>query len=220
MGRPVILLDGVVSLLGSFPALAGIDLAVDAGQVVVVKGPNGAGKSTLLRVCAGLAPIRQGAAEVLGHDLTTRPGRRAVRRSVGLVGHASSLYDDLTVVENVVFWTRAAGADEARIAPALAELGLDGRLADVPVRGLSAGQRRRTSFAVLLCRRPALWLLDEPHGGLDPAGRDLVDRLVRSAAVAGATVVLASHDLDRAEALADRVVTIVGGSIEGRGEAA
>jgi ABC-type multidrug transport system ATPase subunit len=81
------------------------------------------------------------------------------------------------------------------------------------VARLSAGQRRRTALACLVARRPELWLLDEPHAGLDHDGRDLLDDLVRRARAAGATIVLASHELDRAEALADRVVTIVGGTI-------
>ena len=94
---------------------------------------------------------------------------------------------------------------------ALAALGLDGRLRDVSVALLSAGQRRRASLAVLLARRPELWLLDEPHAGLDQASRDQLDGLVRSAVAQGATVVLASHEHERAEALADRIVPVVGG---------
>ncbi|MEZ5227478.1 MAG: hypothetical protein R2710_12605 [Acidimicrobiales bacterium] len=81
----------------------------------------------------------------------------------------------------------------------------------MPVAGLSAGQRRRTSMAILVCRRPLLWLLDEPHAGLDAAGRDLIDDLVRRAVAAGATVVLASHESDRANDLATMHVSVVGG---------
>ena len=83
----------------------------------------------------------------------------------------------------------------------------------MPVARLSAGQRRRTSLACLLARRPELWLLDEPHAGLDADARDLLDGLVRQAVDQGATVVLSSHELDRAEALADRVVVIDGGHV-------
>ena len=95
----------------------------------------------------------------------------------------------------------------------MARLGVAGRLASVPVHRLSAGQRRRTALAVVAARRPELWLLDEPHAGLDAAGRDIVDALVRDAVAGGATVVFASHELDRATALAGRVVTIAGGQI-------
>ncbi len=172
-----------VSLLGRFPALAGIDLDVGRGEVVLVQGPNGAGKTTLLRTCAGLVPVVSGEVTVLGCDLTQATDRTAVRRRVGLLGHASGLYDDLTVADNVRFWARACGATRAEADAALAALALDGRLADVVVAKLSAGQRRRTSIAALVARRSELWLLDEPHAGLDQGGRDVIDRLIRAAAV-------------------------------------
>ncbi len=216
--EPVVHLRGAVCVLGRFPALAGVDLDVAHSEVVLVQGPNGAGKSTLLRTCAGLQPVAAGEAVVLGHDL--RVDRRAVRRRVGLLAHATGLYDDLTVADNVVFWARTSGASAHDAGAALARVGLDGRLRDVAASRLSAGQRRRTALAVLLARRPELWLLDEPHAGLDTAGRDLVDELVREAVASGVTVLLASHDLDRATALADRVVTIHGGHLTNAAEVA
>jgi heme ABC exporter ATP-binding subunit CcmA len=212
--EPVVQLRGAVTLLGRFPALAGIDLEVAAGEIVLLRGPNGAGKTTLLRCLAGLLPVVRGEAQVLGHDLTARAQARAVRGRVGLLGHATGLYDDLTVADNVRFWGRAAGAAPAEIDAALVACGLEGRLAGVPVARLSAGQRRRTSLACLVARRPELWLLDEPHAGLDQDGRNTLDGLVRSAVAAGATVVLSSHELDRAEALADRVVDLAGGTTD------
>ena len=208
---PAVRLSRAVVLLGRFPALAGADLLVDRGEIVHLSGPNGAGKSTLLRACAGLLRVVEGEAEVLGHDLTRE--RRRLRRQVGLLGHSSFLYEELTVADNLRFAVRAAGAPAAAIAPALERLGLDGRLADVTVARLSAGQRRRAALAVLVARAPELWLLDEPHAGLDAAGRDLVDDLVREAAAAGTTVLFASHELDRASALAERQLTVVGGQV-------
>lgn len=208
---PVVELQGAVSLLGRFPALAGADLAVEAGEVVLLRGPNGAGKTTLLRVCAGLQAVAEGAARVLGVDL--RVARRDVRHRVGLVGHGSGLYEDLTVAENVAFWGRATGASADDVAGALARLGLDGRLRDLQVARLSAGQRRRTSIAAMVARRPELWLLDEPHASLDAEGRDLVDELIGASVAAGATVLLASHEDDRATAVATRVVEVRGGTV-------
>jgi heme ABC exporter ATP-binding subunit CcmA len=200
-----------VSLLGRFPALAGVDLDVARGDVVLVQGPNGAGKTTLLRACAGLVGIASGEAEVLGHDL--RHDRRALRRRVALLGHADSLYADLTVADNLRFAARAVGADAHGADEAMARLGLQGRLRDVTVAKLSAGQRRRASVAALLVRRAELWLLDEPHAGLDADGRDLLDTLIREAAAGGATVLVASHELDRARTLATRVVGMAGGQV-------
>ncbi|MGE3620729.1 MAG: heme ABC exporter ATP-binding protein CcmA [Acidimicrobiia bacterium] len=211
----VVHLRGAVTLLGRFPALAGVDLDVGAGEIVLLRGPNGAGKTTLLRLCAGLAPLVRGEGTVLGYDLSDPAAARALRRRVGVLGHQTGLYDDLTVTENVRFWARAAGASAAEVDAALDALGLSGRLAGLPVVRLSAGQRRRTSLACLLARRPELWLLDEPHAGLDQAGRDLIDGLARRAIAAGATVLLSSHELDRAEALATRVVQLDGGTNAG-----
>ncbi|MGQ0615860.1 MAG: heme ABC exporter ATP-binding protein CcmA [Acidimicrobiia bacterium] len=210
--EPVVHLRAAVALLGRFPALAGADLDVERGEIVLLQGPNGAGKTTLLRVCAGLVPVVEGDATVLGCDLRRPEGRRAVRRRVGLLGHGSGLYDDLTVADNVLFWARAAGADRDDAHAAMAALGLRDRLADVTVSRLSAGQRRRAAIACMVARRSELWLLDEPHAGLDQAGRDVLDALVRRAAAAGASVVAVSHELDRAAALADRSLTIAGGT--------
>lgn len=208
--RAVELRDAVV-LLDRFPALAGVDLDVVPGEVVHLRGPNGAGKTTLLRACAGLLPVTTGTATVLGVDVVAHP--RSLRRRVGMLTHDDGLYADLTVADNVAFWGRASGAADDAVAEALTVCGLDGRLRDVPAARLSAGQRRRTALAGLVARRPELWLLDEPHAGLDRAGRDLLDRLVAAAAGAGATVLFASHELDRAEVIATRVVTVAGGKV-------
>ena len=207
----IVSLQGVVALLGRFPALAGADLEVGESEIVLVQGPNGAGKSTLLRVCAGLLRIESGRAEVLGHDLVA--DRAAVRRSVGLLGHDTALYDDLTVEENLRFWARASRIDDEAVPAALDRLGVADRLRDVAVRNLSAGQRRRTALAAVVVRRPRLWLLDEPHSGLDQGGRDLIDQVILNAASAGATVMLASHELDRTLDLATRHLTVAGGTI-------
>ena len=200
-----------VVLLDRFPALTGVDLTVDAGEVVLIQGPNGAGKTTLLRACAGLVPVVSGQANVLGCDLLT--DRRSFRRRVGFFGHATGLYDDLTVTENVRFAVRAGGADSSAVTPALARLDLGGRLADVTVSRLSAGQRRRTALAALIARRPDLWLLDEPHAGLDAVGRDQLEVVIADARAAGATVLIASHEIERAGAIATRSVVMSGGEL-------
>jgi heme ABC exporter ATP-binding subunit CcmA len=204
----VVHLRDAVCLLGRFPALAGVDLDVAPGEIVLVTGPNGAGKTTLLRLLAGLVPVTDGEAMVLGHDL--RRDRRAVRRDVALLGHGAALYDDLTVAENVRFWAKASRA-EADVDDAMARAGVDGRVRDVLGARLSAGQRRRAALAILLARAPRLWLLDEPHAGLDAAGRDALDAEVRAAAARGTTIVVASHELERAGGVATRSVTIAGG---------
>ncbi|MGH9016568.1 MAG: heme ABC exporter ATP-binding protein CcmA [Acidimicrobiales bacterium] len=208
-----VFLRAAVALTGRFPALAGLDLTVAPGETVVLEGHNGAGKTSVLRVCAGLLPVTGGDAVVLGHDLRRDPS--AVRRQVGMLGHAAALYDELSVIENVRFAVRAAGAATDGIDDALARLGLIGRLRRTAVGRLSAGQRRRVALAVLLARRPGLWLLDEPHAALDAEARELLAALIGESVAAGATVLLASHEPEASLPLADRVVSLAGGRVVG-----
>jgi heme exporter protein A len=210
--QPVVRLRSAVCLLDRFPALAGVDLDVQAGEVVLLSGGNGAGKTTLLRVLAGLVPLHSGVGEVLGFDLSV--DRRAHRRLVGLVGHETACYDDLTVLENLRFAARAAGADAASVDAVVGQVGLR-PLAAVLHRRLSAGQRRRLALGVALVRSPRLLLLDEPHAGLDAEGKAALDTLVAHAAEDGCTVVLASHELERARPLASREVVLTAGQAHG-----
>ena len=211
----VVDLHDVVATLGQFPALSGATMRVETGEIVLLRGPNGAGKTTLLRLCAGLVPVVRGTALVLGHDLSV--DRDRVRPHVGLLGHQNGLYADLTVIENVRFWGATVGATDAEVASAMERMGVADRLASVSVSKLSAGQKRRTALAGLVARRARLWLLDEPHAGLDQRARDDLDNTLRGAAAAGATVLVASHELDRAESLATRMVDIVAGRAESGG---
>src|SRR4051794_15316764 len=205
----VVELVDAVAVLGRFPALAGASLRVERGEIVLLRGPNGAGKTTLLRVCAGLLPLVRGEGHVLGLDLAT--DRRAVRTRVGLLGHSNGLYGDLTVRENVRFWGATVGASLDEIDASMHRLDLAGRLAGVKVSRLSAGQKRPPARACLVAGRAELWLLDEPHAGLDAAGRDELDATLRAAVAAGATVIVASHELERAGSLATRVIDVAGG---------
>lgn len=205
-------LEEVVAVLGSFPALAGATLRVDQGEIVLLRGPNGAGKTSLLKVCAGLLPIERGSGSVLGHDIVHE--REAIKGRVGYLAHHNGLYGDLTVAENVRFWGSVSGADDVDIERALIGLGLHGRLANVKVSALSAGQKRRVALACLVARRAELWLLDEPHAGLDAHSRDELDGVLRAAAESGATIMVASHELERAGALASRQIEVVAGRVQ------
>ncbi len=204
-------LRDAVCCRGGFPALAGVDLDVASGEILLVRGPNGAGKTTLLRLLAGLASLDGGEGEVVGCDL--RRDRRMLRPLVGLLGHELMLYEDLTVAENLQFFAALSGASPAESRAALGRMEVASRLSDVVLRRLSAGQRKRVATAVLALRRPLLWLLDEPHAGLDTAGRAAVNRLLRDAAASGATVLLASHEAPAAAEVATRTVNLVGGVV-------
>jgi heme ABC exporter ATP-binding subunit CcmA len=205
-------LHDAVAVLGQFPALAGASLQVQRGEIVLLRGPNGAGKTTLLRLCAGLLPLVRGTGHILGLDLATQ--RESVRSHVGLLGHQNGLYFDLTVGENIRFWGATVGASDAEIDAAMERLGVTGRISDLSVRTLSAGQKRRTALACLVVRRAQLWLLDEPHAGLDATARDELDVTLREAAKSGATIIVASHELERAGSLSSRAVDVVAGQIQ------
>ena len=213
----VVRLRSAVCLLDRYPALAGVDLDLDEGEVVLVSGANGAGKTTLLRLIAGLAPLHSGTAEVLGHDLAR--DRRGARPRLALLGHETFCYDDLTVEENVRFAVRASGATDRSVDDAVERVGL-GRQRDVAHARLSAGQRRRTALAIALARDARLLLLDEPHAGLDAEGREVLDGVIRGASGEGRTVLVASHELDRGRALAGREVPLVAGQTRVEGQPA
>lgn len=209
----VVALRGAVAVVGRFPVLAGADLDVGRGEILLLQGPNGAGKTSLLRALAGLLPIERGEATVLGTDVVH--AREDVRNKVGLLGHTNGLYLDLTVRQNVSFWGEMVGATHVEVADAMERMKLSDRLIDVRASQLSAGQKRRCALASLIVRRAQLWLLDEPHAGLDAVSRDELDDTLREAVAAGATVVLASHEHERAAQLATRIVTVDGGVVHG-----
>ena len=204
-------LNNVVAVLGGFPALAGVSLSVQRGEIVLLQGPNGAGKTSVLRVCAGLLPIERGTGTVLGKDLSTQ--REDIRSRVGLLGHQNGLFGELTIAENVSFWSTVVGASAEERTSAMERMAIDGKLAERRVSELSAGQKRRCALACLVVRRAELWLLDEPHAGLDAKGRDEIDRIVKEAAASGATVVVASHEIERAQQLATRTVSLIAGQV-------
>ena len=197
--------------LGQFPALTGATMNIQQGEVVLIKGPNGAGKSTLLRLCAGLLPMRSGIGTVLNFDLRTQ--RMELRAHIGLLGHRTGLYPDLTVSENLKFWASAYGANDIEVDKAMEFFGLNDRLGSVQVQNLSEGQRRRTSLALLLIKRPSIWLLDEPYSGLDSNGRELVNSSILQASELGTTVLIASHEIDKIGSTQERTLFVKGGRI-------
>jgi heme ABC exporter ATP-binding subunit CcmA len=199
-----------VCLLGRFPALAGADLDVERGEILLLAGPNGAGKTTLLRLLAGLIPLYSGEAEVDGVDLTR--DRRAARRHLALVGHETFCYDDLTVAENLRFIARASGLPGDGADAVIERVGLT-QVAGLTHRKLSAGQRRRLALGAALVRDPQLLLLDEPHAGLDVDGREVLHEIVAAAPAEGRTVLMASHELELARALATREVRVDAGRV-------
>ena len=169
-----------------------LDFDLRPGDTLVLEGGNGAGKTTLVRVLAGLMPPGEGRIEWLGapiESLEPDPGRLA------MLGHHLGLKADLTPRENLRFRIALQGARPGiTLAAALRSTGLEG-YEDVPVRTLSAGQRKRTALAALLVTPALAWLLDEPYANLDREGRVLVDRMLEAHALRGGATLMTSHGL-------------------------
>lgn len=200
------------------PVLRGVDLTVDAGEIVGVVGVNGSGKSTLLRVLATLLAPRGGIGRVLGATLGSRKCA-AVRPRIALVGHAPALYPQLTLAENLHLVAALTGVSERAADDALAVVGLAGA-AGRRAEKCSQGMQRRAELARVLCTGPELLLLDEVHAGLDPQSRGLVELVVVRVRRDGGACVAVSHEHDRLRDLADRAVEIRDGRVRPLGTAA
>ena len=186
-------------------ALADIDLTLQLGERLLLVGPNGAGKSTFIRVFAGLMRPTRGKALV--GDLPAR----ASRAHIGVVGHATFLYDELTAAENLRFYASLYEVKQpaARAMELLARVGLE-HVADVQVGRLSRGQQQRVTIARALLHNPPVLLLDEPDTGLDVAAFALLEDLTTAADRA---VVITTHDLANGLRLATRAAVLARGHL-------
>jgi heme exporter protein A len=196
-------------------ALAGVTFTVPRGSVMMVAGRNGSGKSTLLRVLSTAIRPDGGRASVGGFDVVTQ--RDDIRQKSALLSHYSYLYESLSARENLEILARLTVRRTGQtsiesIAEVLEKVGLAGRKDD-NVNTYSAGMRKRLSFARVLLQRPEIVMLDEPFGQLDPAGFALVEEVVGDLKAHGATVLLATHQVDRVERFCDLQMTLEAGRI-------
>jgi ABC-2 type transport system ATP-binding protein len=179
---------------GDVLVLPDLSARVAPARVTGLLGPSGSGKSTLLRAVVGVQRIAFGAVQVLGEEA----GSAALRRRVGYRPQASSLYGDLTVIENLRYFARLLGASAADVARVVATVGLDARAGRVVDR-LSGGERARVSLAAVLLGEPELLVLDEPTVGLDPVLRRDLWRTFHELAGTGVTLLVSSHVMDEAD---------------------
>jgi ABC-2 type transport system ATP-binding protein len=205
--------EGLRKAYGAHEAVCGLSFTVDRGEVFGLLGPNGAGKTTTVEILEGYRRRDAGTARVLGHDPGERPAE--LREQVGIVLQSCGTYPHLTARETVSHWAglyaRPRDVDEV-----IALAGLE-EAADRRARTLSGGQQRRLDFALALIGDPELIFLDEPTVGFDPAARRAAWETVRALRDLGKTILLTTHYLDEAQALADRVAIVKDGRILAEG---
>jgi heme exporter protein A len=197
---------GLAKYFGRFSALRGLDLKVGPGEFIALFGRNGAGKTTLLRILAGLSHPSSG--KVTIHS-ERAPAPRYTRGCIGYLSHNTSLYIDLTALENLRFYAQLLGLphnDESLIEK-IDQVGLRGRERD-PVRNYSRGMQQRLALARAFLHDPEILLLDEPFTGLDQAGSDFLKRYLIEAHSKGKTCMMAIHDAHLGYEMADRFVVI------------
>lgn len=209
---PAVALDAIAQRLGGRWALRGVSFSVAPGEIVAVVGHNGSGKTTLLRVVATALQPTRGTGRIFGHDLRRDP--HGVRARTAMLTHATGLYDDLTAAENLEFVQRMCGQapDRRAIDHALDRVGML-RHAQGRVRSFSSGMQRRVSIARLFLRPARLLLLDEPYNSLDSGGVELIDGLLAETRAAGGSALVVLHDLERGQALFDRVIELKEGRL-------
>jgi len=193
----------VTKLFGDTIALWDVDLAGRSGELLAVHGANGSGKTTLIRIIAGLAAPTRGRIAWTTDSPGTRP-------RIGLLGHASHLFDELTALENVSLAARLARCDEVIAIDLLERLGV-AAFAARRTSGLSAGTRRRVGLARVLATHPDVVLVDEPFAGLDQPAADLVGRVLSQTRDEGRVVMIATHDDARSRFIATSTVWLDAG---------
>jgi heme exporter protein A len=197
---------GLAKHYGRFSALRSLDLTVGAGEFIALFGKNGAGKTTFLRIVAGLSHASSG-------NVTIRPeisaAPRFLRGCIGYLSHNTSLYIDLTALENLRFYARLMDmpAEDEFLMRRIEQVGLAGRERE-PVRNYSRGMQQRLALARAFLHDPAIILLDEPFTGLDQGGADFLKTYLREAHSGGKTCMMAIHDAQLGYDLADRFVVI------------
>lgn len=214
---------GLVKRYGTFQALAGVDLRVEAGEVCGFLGPNGAGKSTTLRILARVENADAGTARIAGHDVAT--DGNAASHCFGYMPERFAAYDALSVEEYLEFFLalylgaspgRARVATRQVVADALDLVSMTFKAKD-PMGALSKGQRQRVLLARAVLHDPAVLLLDEPTSGLDPRARVEFKAIVRELKRMGKAVLISSHVLPDLQDLCDRVVILIGGKVHAAG---
>jgi len=207
---PAISVQDVHFSYGARPAVRGVSFDVARGEVLGFLGPNGAGKSTTIKMLTGQYRPAKGRIELLGEDLATH--RSALQGRIGVCFEEKNLYPTLSGVEHLRFFARLHGVRDLDPAALLARVGLETRGRD-RVAGYSKGMRQRLMIARALVNDPEVLILDEPSDGLDPVSAQAIRGVIREQAERGCAVLITTHDMWEADALADRVAFIHDGRL-------
>jgi heme exporter protein A len=191
-------------------ALRSLDLKIEAGEAVVIFGPNGAGKTTLLKILSTIMAPTSGLVKIEGLNIKEHPEQ--ARSKIGVVGHNTYLYGNLTAYENLDFYRRLYGLAPERILKVAETVGMQSRLQD-RVNSLSRGMQQRFSIARALLPDPPIMLLDEPETGLDQEAVAFLWSAIRSQAGRHRTLVFTTHGLEKGLEIADRVLILSQGKI-------
>ncbi len=210
MTERAIAVQNLTRRFGQFVAVDSISFAVGAGEVFGFLGANGAGKTTAIKMLIGLLAPTSGTAHVAGLDVSTQ--MEQIRRRIGYMSQRFSLYEDLTVLENIALYGGIYGLDDKQIKERSTAMLDTLGLADDMVGRLPLGWKQKLAFSVALLHEPAVVFLDEPTGGVDPITRRQFWELIYAAAARGTTVFVTTHYMDEAE-YCDRISIMVDGRI-------
>jgi ABC-2 type transport system ATP-binding protein len=219
-GEPAIVTRGVEKHFGSFHAVDDVSFSVEAGTVFGLLGANGAGKSTLIRILCGILAPTKGSASVAGYDVDTQT--EEVKRRIGYMSQKFSLYEDITVIENIHFFGGMYGLSGARLKQAeervlgLSELhGEENRITGQ----LSGGWKQRLALGCAILHEPSVVFLDEPTGGVDPVARRRFWEIINKLASSGSTILVTTHYMDEAE-FCNSIVLMHAGKVVAEGSPA
>ena len=210
----VIHVEGLTKRFGDFTAVNSISFDVGKGEIFGFLGANGAGKTTAMKMLIGISKPTSGKADVAGFDVSTQP--EEIKKSIGYMSQKFSLYNDLTIKENITFFGGIYGLERSVIKEKtqlmINELGLE-QLANKLVRSLPLGWKQKVAFSVALLHNPKIIFLDEPTGGVDPIARRQFWGMIYREASKGVTIFVTTHYMEEAE-YCDRVSIMVEGKIE------
>jgi ABC-2 type transport system ATP-binding protein len=213
----IILVKDLVKKFGNFTANDNLSFSVKQGEIFGFLGANGAGKTTAIRILCGLLYPTSGYIRVAGYDVYTE--RDKIKRSIGYMSQKFSLYEDLTVVENIRFYAGIYGIRRKQISERTEELLVKLRLSEIRnrlIKDIPAGWRQKLAFSIAVFHNPKIVFLDEPTGGVDPITRRQFWELIHESSESGITVFVTTHYMDEAE-YCDRVCIMADGRIEAMG---